>query len=253
MSASVGWARLILLFGPIALALEGRPSLQFVVLTSILLFWLVALLAAYMISFRAYHALRRRWRERRKAFFQTGVEAVLMEEPLDAVLRTLRPRYPGDLDVLQDVLCESMRHLLGSPLDALCAVAHRLGLIERNLRLINARNRHARGRALEALGLMRAQAAVAPLVKAVYEERMDLKLVALRSLALIGEPAVLPHFIIASDRLAPPMLPRLASLMLEFGPQARPRVAELVARHPAAFPPRVMQLVLVQTADSEAP
>ena len=44
------------------------------------------------------------------------------------------------------------------------------------------------------------------------------------------------------------MLPRLASLMLEFGPASGPRIKELIDRHRLAFPPRVMKELLQETA-----
>jgi hypothetical protein len=95
---------------------------------------------------------------------------------------------------------------------------------------------------------MRAPQAVVGILDILGREPMDMKLVALRSLAAIGNPAVLPYFLKAADRLPPPMLPRLASLMLEFGAPARHWIGELINRHREAFPPRVIQEVLKETA-----
>jgi hypothetical protein len=121
-------------------------------------------------------------------------------------------------------------------------------LVERNLARLKSRNRLRSGTAMETLGIMRAPQAVVGIIAILDREPMDMKLVALRALAAIGNPATLPYFVKVSDRLSPAMLPRLASLMLEFGPVARPWIEELIDRHREAFPPRVIQEILIENA-----
>lgn len=43
-------------------------------LSSLFLFWLVLILSAYMILFRAYHRLRSRYREFRAARFRPAID-----------------------------------------------------------------------------------------------------------------------------------------------------------------------------------
>ena len=243
--------RLLAVVNPVLETLQGRPSLQFVILASMALFWIVVLLTAYMTLFRAYHHVRFLWRRRRRAAFEPGVEKVLMEEPLDAVVEAFRPRLPGDADIALEVMTDNMRHLLGAPLETLREAARKLGFVDLCVRRLGRPGRVRRGRAMEALGLMRALEARDQLVAAAYRERTDLKLVALRSLALLRDPADLPHFVKVSDSLPPAMLVRMASLMMEYGGAARPFVADMITRHPSAFTPRVMKLMLAESAAAD--
>lgn len=217
-------------------------------LSSLFLFWLVIALAVYMVLFRAYHRLRDRYRESRAAVYRPAIELVLMEEPFDAVLAALRPRRPGDGDVIQEVMLDSMRHLQGPPFETLRDAARRLGFVDANLRGLNASGRHARGRAIDRLGVMRLPEAVGPLAVRAEREDLELKLVALRSLAAIGDPACLPVFVTAAETIPPPLLPRLASLMFEFGKPGRAAVVEIVNRNPRLFPPLSVRDILLQLA-----
>lgn len=229
-------------------AAQGRFSLQFVVLVSLLFFWIVVGLSAYMLAFRTYHRLRERYRARRRSLYGKAIEAALMEEPLDAVTEALRPRRPGDADIVMEVLVEGMRHLKGPPFELLREAAFRLGLIERELKALRAWSKHRRGRAMEALGLTRSPQAIVGVLDTLDQEPLDMRLVALRTLAAIGDPIVLPYFVKAAGKLPPPMMSRLASLMLEFGPAARPAIAALVRASPQAFPPRVLKELLAEVA-----
>lgn len=230
------------------LLLKARPSLGTVVAVSLSLLWLVIALALYMLLFKLYHAARARYRAARARLYSPAVELALMEEPIERIEAVLRPRRWGDADIAQEVLSEAMRHLQGPPFDALRAAALRLGFIARALDALRARSPHRRGRAMEALGLMRAPEAVPALIRALFSEGLELKLTALRSLAAIGDPQALPAFLQAADSLPPPLLPRLASLVLEFGPAGRDAARELINLHPRAFPPGVVADLLKELA-----
>lgn len=231
------------------LALQGgRPSLQLLVVASLALMWLVSALFVYILVLRGYYGLRGRYREGRRALYQVHVEKALFDAPAAELAEGFRPRRWGDLDVIEEVLLEHMRHLEGPPFEALRGVAVGLGLLERNLRRLRSAGRHRRGRAMHALGVMRAREGVAGLLEALETETLDLRIVALRALAAVGDPAALPHFITASDRLSPPLRLRLASLMLEFGPPARQAIPQLIARHPGSFPVRVAEAIIAESA-----
>ncbi|OGR57114.1 MAG: hypothetical protein A2X36_15000 [Elusimicrobia bacterium GWA2_69_24] len=225
-----------------------RLSLLMVIYMSIVFFWLVVALFVYIGLFKSYHALRRSYRDLRKAVYQEGIEKVLMEEPLEQLVEFFRPRRWGDLDIIQEVLTESMRHLKGAPFDTLREVALKMGLIDHNLRRLSARSHHERGHALEALGLLRAPQAIVAIIDILDEETQDLRIVALRSLAAIGDPAALPYFVKACDGLPAPLLMRVASLMLEFGPISHRSIQRLINAHPEAFPPRILIPILKEIA-----
>jgi hypothetical protein len=232
---------------------EGKFSLRFVIVSSIVLLCAVILLASYMILFRAYHKARSRYRAGRAALYHPAIEQVLMEEPVDAVVATLQPRRWGDLDIVQEVMIDSMRHLEGPPFETLKTAAERLGLIEKDIEALRSPNRHRRGRAMDALGVMRSPLAIPELLASLDREQIDLKLVALRALAAIGDPSVLPAFDAEADRLPPTLLPRLISLVFEFRAVGRRTATAIINRHAKSFPPAAVRDILLElAADFEA-
>lgn len=233
---------------------QGNASLQVVVVSSVVLFAIVVCLAGYMLGFRAYHRLRREYRERRAALYRPAIELVLMEEPYQTVLAALRPRRASDSEIAQEVAIESMRHLEGAPFETLSRACGDLRWVDDDLRALRERGRRRRGRAIDALGVMRAKRAIPELVAALGREDLELRLVVLRALAAIGDPAALPALVDESDRLPRPLLPRLVSLVFEFGSEGRAAAAEIVNRHPRDFPPGAVKDILTQfAAELETP
>jgi hypothetical protein len=228
--------------------LNGRLGLEFVVVFSLVLFWSVAALMVYMAFFRAYHRARLAYRGSRAALYQPSIELALMEEPLDVVAAALAPRRVGDADIAQEVAVEAMRHLEGAPYETLRMACFRHGFAARDVEELRSSNRHKRGRALDRLGVLRPPQASEEILSVLAAQPLDLKLVALRSLAAIGDRAVLPRLVEEADRLPPPLLPRMASLLFEFGPAGRSSVVELVNRHPREFPPAAVADILRQLA-----
>ena len=227
---------------------KGRFSLHLVIVASLLLAWSVILLAFYMVAFRAYHRLRARYRNSRAALYRPAIELVLMEEPYERVLETLRPRRWGDADVVQEVMIESMRHLAGPPFETLRRCALDLGLVAQDIATLRSGGRHRRGRAMEALGIMHSREGVPGLVAALDKEPLDLRLVALRALAAIGDESALPAFVAQADRVPRPLLPRLISLTFEFQEPGRRAAAEIINKYPQALPPAAVRDILLQFA-----
>lgn len=215
---------------------EGRPSMAFVIVATIVLLWIVLAMSAYLLVLRAWICVRGRYRDRRAALYRPAIELVLEEAPYEAVRDALRPRRWGDADIVQEVIVESIRHLQGEPFEVLRRAARELGFIADNLRALGAWDRHRRGHAMERLGFLRARKAQSRIVELLHAEEMDMKLVALRALAAIGDPGVLTHFVTAASRMPPGLLPRTASMMLEFGAPGRDAVRELLNRRSGDFP-----------------
>lgn len=220
----------------IGVVAEGRPSMAFVIVSTVVLLWIVLTMSAYLIVLRCWIRLRKDYRERRAALYRPAVELVLMEEPYETVLAALRPRRWGDGDIVQEVIADSMRHLQGYPFTILCRAAAELGFIDDNMRLLRSLDRHRRGHAMERLGLYRAADATPAIVTLLEKEELDMKLVALRALAEIGDPKALPHFVTVARAMPPGLLPRTASLMLEFGAPGRDAVRELMNARAEDFP-----------------
>ncbi|MBI3288375.1 MAG: HEAT repeat domain-containing protein [Elusimicrobia bacterium] len=220
----------------VGIVAEGRPSMGFVIVTTIVLLGIVLVMSAYLMVLRAYINFRARYRARRGALYAPGIELVLMEEPYEAIRDALRPRRWGDGDIVQEVIVDSMRHLQGAPFELLRRAAVEFGFIGENLRALRSWDRHRRGHAMERLGLLRDRQAVPHILALLSAETLDMKLVALRALAAIGDHETLPHFLAAAERMPPGLLPRTASMMLEFGAPGRDAVRELLNHRSGDFP-----------------
>ncbi len=220
----------------VAVIVAGRASMLFVILATIILLGFVLALSAYLLVLRAYIRSRSLYRARRTELYQPAIKLVLMEAPYETILEALRPRRWGDEDIVQEVMVNSMRHLQGQSFETLRRVAIELGFVAANLRALGSRHQHRRGHAMERLGFLRARAAVPGILKLLSRETLDMKLVALRSLAAINDPSVLPHIVATSALMPPGLLPRTASLMLEFGPPGRDAVRELLNLRSRDFP-----------------
>ncbi|MBI3553176.1 MAG: hypothetical protein HY077_11825 [Elusimicrobia bacterium] len=232
-------------------ALKGRFNLQFIVLTTVILFWVVLVLILYMLLTRLYYHFKRRRMDARRKLYDPAVELVLTEAPLPEIIAALRPKEAGDEEVVEEVILDAMQPLTGGPFEALQAAAVELGFVERNLRALKARSRFRRSQAMETLGIMRVKPAIAAIGALLPAEALGMKLVALRALALIGDPQALPLLERTADSLPPAMLPRLASLMLEFGEPAKPFIEGLIRNHASSFTPRIMKILLKETAATE--
>jgi hypothetical protein len=246
-SSDLGSARYLLIR-----ALEGHLTLQFVVFSTIVLFWITVILIAFMLLLRLYYHLRREYLDRRRKLYEPAIALALMEEPREKIMEALRPRRLGDMEVVENVILDSIRHLTGTPFSSLQAAAFKLGIVERNLKRMHSKNKLQAGQGMEALGIMRAPQAVVAIISLLPKLRQDMKLVALRALALVGDNKTLPYFMKSAGALPPAVLPRLASLMLEFGSVAIPYITKLVNQNPGAFPPRIMKILLAEEALAEA-
>jgi hypothetical protein len=233
-------------------AVKGEFNLRFIVLTTVVLFWIVVALISFMLLMRLYYHVKRVRMDKRRKVYEPAIELVLTEAPQADIVEALRPRKSSDMEVVQEVILDSMQPLVGGPFDALQAAAFELGFRDRALKRLKSRSKFKRSQAMEALGIMRAKDAIGQIGKIIPDQTLDMKLVALRALALIGDPSALPLLLDTADSLPPAMLPRLASLMLEFEGSAAPYIKKLIDSHSASFPPRILKLLLAQAAATEA-
>lgn len=189
---------------------------------------------------------RAAYRGSRRKVYEDALRAALAGD--GDVTAALEPRLPGDGDVIDESLLAVLRGAQGPQAALLQDAAQRRGLVERNLRELASPRRRERVRAMQTLGLLRAKPAVAPILSAFEGETLDVKLVALKALADIGDPQAVAYFVSAAYTLPRYMVVPLASLLLRLGPQGRRGVQTLIARFPACFPPRVMMDVLREAA-----
>lgn len=225
----ITWRRIV---SVITAFLHGRLGLEFIVVSTLILFWAVALLTVYMLGLRGYVRMRLAYRNARRRYFHHGIELALAEADHDQITAALRPVLPGDSRIAQEVVVEAMRHLEGAPFVALRNAIVELGFVEQNLRDLHSPRRHRRGQAMDRLGVYRDEESAPALLEALANESLDLKLVALRALAAIGNPAFLPRFQQEALRLPPPLVPRLLSLMFEFGDPGKLAVSSFLRENP---------------------
>lgn len=213
----------------------------------VLLAGALAALAGMLLASAVHGAGARARRARRKAY-EEGVQAALGKAEPEALAAALRQRLAGDGDVVEEALFSVMRRSEGPRLERLREAALRLGLFERSLKALRSPRRAERVAAMQALGTLRAKQAVVPILSSFEAEGLDVRLVALKALADIGDPAAVPQFVAAAYTLPRVMVVRLAAMLPRFGPPGRRGVQVLVARFPASFPPRVMMDLLRQAA-----
>ncbi|TBR26023.1 hypothetical protein EPO15_01045 [bacterium] len=196
----------------------------------------------------AVHGARAYARRARRKAYEEGIQAALGKAEAEALASALRSRIAGDGAVVEDALFGVLRRTDGPAAERLRQAALRLGLFERNLKALRSPSRGERVAAMQALGVLRAKQAVVPILSSFESESLDVRLVALKALADIGDPAAVPQFVAAAYTLPRVMVVRLAAMLPRFGPPGRRGVQVLVARFPASFPPRVMMDLLRQAA-----
>lgn len=221
------------------------------ILTPVALANLVLLAGALVLFFGSLAAgaasrARATRRSARRKVYEDAVSAALGGAgELAAALETLGP---ADEELVDEALLGVLRRTEGAGSGLLREAAVGRGLVERKLKDLSSPRRQERARAMQALGLLKAKKAVAPILTAFEGEPLEVKLVALKALADIGDPGSVAYFVSAAYVLPRYMVVPLASLLLRLGPSGRRGVQTLIARFPASFPPRVMMDVLRQAA-----
>ena len=187
---------------------------------------------------------------RRKLYEDAVTEALDCSGP-SALAAALQLRLPGDAAAIEEALLAVIRGSRGPRFERLREAALRLGLFERNLRALRSPDRRERVRAMGALGDVRAKQAVTQILSTFESEDLNVKLVALKTLMDIGDPAAVSYFIAAAYLIPRVMVVPLAGMLPRLGPPGRRGVQTLVARFPASFPPRVLIELLRQAASEE--
>lgn len=217
----------------------------------------VALFAAVAAAFvgalliKAFRRVEARARRYKRKEYEGAVTAALAEPAPESLAAALAPRRRGEADVAEEALLAVLREARGPQAQRLREAALRGGVYERNLKALQSSERGERVRAMQALGTLRAKQAVAPILTSFEGEELDVKLVALKALADIGDPGAVPYFVSAAYFLPRVMVVPLAAMLPRFGPPGRRGVQTLVARFPASFPPKVMMDLLRQAAVEE--
>jgi hypothetical protein len=223
-------------------------SVRLLVAANLALFAAVAAAFVGALALNALQRVRARSRRARRKRYEDAVTGALADPAPEALAAALEPRRGVAAEVVEEALLAVLRDARAPEAQRLREAALRGGLYERNLRALRSPERGERVRAMQALGALRARQAVAPILTSFESEDMDVKLVALKALADIGDPGAVPYFVSAAYFLPRVMVVPLAAMLPRFGPPGRRGVQTLVARFPASFPPRVMMDLLRQAA-----
>lgn len=211
----------------------------------------VAAIFVGAVALNAFQRARARSRRYKRKEYEDAMTAALAAPAPEALAAALSPRRGGEAEVVEEALLAVLRDARAPQAQRLREAALLGGLYERNLRALRSPERGERVRAMQVLGALRAKQAVAPILTSFDGEDLDVKLVALKALADIGDPGAVPYFVSAAYLLPRVMVVPLAAMLPRFGPPGRRGVQTLVARFPASFPPKVMMDLLRQAAAEE--
>src|SRR3954452_4885331 len=182
---------------------------------------LLAILAWFLYSFYL-DRVERRLATRKGLYRELVAELATRDRALlEPTIHQMKTLY--DLDALEAVLEEQARSEVGRP-DWLLDVYDELGLVDKYIeKLRSARKWRDRAFAAELLGRVGGAKAVPALLETVVAARTedaDVREVALRALARIGDPRAVEPLILALETADPWLAPRIADILSRHGEAA---------------------------------
>ncbi len=150
-----------------------------------------------------------RYIHRREHYYADAVFGTLIEAPTHADFRQLRSSglsrvlgthavvfqdetlrlRPGDSAVLERMFLRLAVELIGAYRETVSAICEDAGFVDGRVRQLHSRRWWVRLAAAQKLGVMRSGRATLPLTEALNDRNRDVRLGALRTLAVIGDPA----------------------------------------------------------------
>jgi hypothetical protein len=165
------------------------------------------------------------WREQRnaslRALYRPDVDAVLAAaSPIDleasiARLASAPPRHVAQIGAL---LIAPLRVASGSPVDSARAAASRLGLIERWKKDLGGHPWWRQAAAARALGLVRAEGALRPLLACLDDPHEEVRAAAVEALGHLGDPGCVPALLRALPDASRHQRARVVESIRELGP-----------------------------------
>jgi HEAT repeat protein len=198
-------------------------------ITAVLFAWAIALglVAMWLRVLRGREQRRRRrieldWRER--------IDGLILEGA------ALPPARRRDRPVLLDLLLRYLALVRGPEAQRITAYLENEGYVVRAVEGLRSRNRWTRATSAVRLGRMRSDAGVAALVDLMADESPDVRMVAARSLAAIGDPAAIGALTAALSDPSRWTATTVAADLVEMGPAAVPTLIEIAAAADADQP-----------------
>lgn len=191
-------------------------------ITVVLFAWAVALalLSLWLRALRGREERRRRqvesaWRER--------IDGVVLEGA------DLPPVPRGEQQVVLDLLLRYRALLRGPEAQRITTILEGGGYVGRAVEGLHSSSRWRRAASAAQLGRMRSDAAVTALVGLMGDESADVRMVAARSLAAIGDPAAVSALTAALSDPSRWTATTVAADLVEMGPAAVPTLMEIAS------------------------
>jgi hypothetical protein len=207
--------------------------------------WLIVFLGASFVALGVlfiYVLLRHAvesWREqrdaRRRAQYQPDVDAVLGAPgptELQAAIARLAQAPPRHLAQIGALLIKPLRVTSGSPVDAARAAADQLGLTERWKKDLGAHAWWRQAQSARALGLVRAEGALRPLLGCLDDPHEEVRAAAVEALGHLGDPGCVPALLRALPDASRHQRARVVESIRELGPG----VAHALVAHARVHP-----------------
>jgi len=192
-------------------------------------------LFAYVLVRHAIANRRELRDERLRARYQPDVDAVLASpQPadLEGAIARLRPAPPRHLPLIGALLVRPLRVASGSPVDAARAAAVSLGLVDRWMKDLGAHAWWRQAEAARALGRVRAEGALRPLLATLDDPHEEVRAAAVEALGHLGDPGCVPALLRALPDASRHQRARVVESIRELGPS----VAHALVAHARVHP-----------------
>ena len=195
----------------------------------------LGVLFAYVLIRHGVASWREQRNDRLRTLYQPDVDAVLAAPrpaDLEAAIARLRPAPARHLPHIGALLIKPLRVASGSPVDAARAAAVALGLIERWTKELGAHAWWRQAEAARALGLVRAEGALRPLLACLDDPHEEVRAAAVEALGHLGDPGCVPALLRALPDASRHQRARVVESIRELGPG----VAHALVAHARAHP-----------------
>jgi hypothetical protein len=206
-----------------------------------LILFLQASFAALAVLF-AYVLIRHAvagWLEQRelrlRTLYQPDVDAVLsapQPADLEAAIARLKPAPARHLLQIGALLIKPLRVTSGSPVEAARAASLALGLIDRWMKDLGGHPWWRQAEAARALGLVRAEGALRPLLACLEDPHEEVRAAAVEALGHLGDPGCVPALLRALPDASRHQRARVVEAIRALGPS----VAHALVAHARVHP-----------------
>jgi hypothetical protein len=195
----------------------------------------LGVLFVYVLIRHAMATGRENREARLRTLYQPDVDAVLSAQKpadLDAAIARLASTPPRHRPQIGALLIRPLRVASGSPVDSARAAAVALGLVDRWMKDLGAHAWWRQAEAARALGLVRADGALRPLLACLDDPHEEVRAAAVEALGHLGDPGCVPALLRALPDASRHQRARVVESIRELGPS----IAHALVAHARAYP-----------------